>query len=143
MSIRKIKTDDFPVIEKLETEIFPEERLNRDPSTKTIVECCTLGRGYLYEDEDGATGGYILYSKGKNPYIYSVGVSEKFRGKGVAQALFQQFLVNFRNCEIYLHVKTDNQPAIHIYEKLGFKRVKRVSKRFGTKDAYLYKKCKI
>ncbi len=42
------------------------------------------------------------------------------RGKGVAQALFKAFL-DLPYSEQHLTVLADNPPAIHVYEKMGFK----------------------
>ncbi|MBR5389296.1 phosphate propanoyltransferase [Candidatus Saccharibacteria bacterium] len=42
------------------------------------------------------------------------------RGKGVAQALFKKFL-ELPYKEQHLTVLADNPPAIHVYEKMGFK----------------------
>ena len=43
------------------------------------------------------------------------------RGKGVAQTLFKTFLSLPQYHEQHLTVLADNPPAIHVYEKMGFK----------------------
>ncbi len=43
------------------------------------------------------------------------------RGKGVAQTLFKTFLDLPQYHEQHLTVLADNPPAIHVYEKMGFK----------------------
>lgn len=57
-------------------------------------------------------------------YIKRVVVHPDFRGKGLATHLMQHIL-SFAHTEqklkaIDLHVWEDNQPAIHLYESLGF-----------------------
>ena len=46
---------------------------------------------------------------------------EEARGKGVAQALFKTFLSLPQYHEQHLTVLADNPPAIHVYEKMGFR----------------------
>lgn len=43
------------------------------------------------------------------------------RGKGIAQAMFKTFLALPQFHEQHLVVLADNPPAIHVYEKMGFK----------------------
>ena len=43
------------------------------------------------------------------------------RGQGVAQAMFKTFLALPEYHEQHLVVLADNPPAIHVYEKMGFK----------------------
>lgn len=45
------------------------------------------------------------------------------RGKGVAQAMFKKYL-ELPYAEWHLTVLADNPPAIHVYEKMGYKIVK-------------------
>jgi len=48
-------------------------------------------------------------------------VNKSLQGQGIGQHLFQYILNRFRDKELFLKVYKDNTPAIHIYEKYGFK----------------------
>lgn len=55
--------------------------------------------------------------------INNVVVAESYRGKGVAYAMMQELLRLGREMgclEFTLEVRVSNEPAIHLYEKLGF-----------------------
>jgi Acetyltransferases len=55
-------------------------------------------------------------------------VLEEFRGKGIGTALMKRSVQSMKEEygaeEVYLEVRISNAPAIHLYEKLGFKKVK-------------------
>lgn len=56
-------------------------------------------------------------------YLFEVEVEEKFRNRGIAtkclQKLFEQLTENGQTV-LYLQVGSYNEPAMHLYEKLGF-----------------------
>jgi len=48
-------------------------------------------------------------------------VNKTFQHQGLGQYLFRFILGKFNDKKIILYVYTDNDPAIHIYKKYGFK----------------------
>jgi ribosomal-protein-alanine N-acetyltransferase len=55
--------------------------------------------------------------------LLRVGVGPAFRRRGLARALLVEGLERLRDAEVqvcFLEVRVDNQPAIHLYESLGF-----------------------
>ena len=81
-------------------------------------------------------------------YILNLCVTEKHRTKGIASSLLQQLYVEFTRqanarCKaIYLHVLTNNQPAIAFYHKFKFQRYCRIRNFYTVnnlpQDGYLY-----
>lgn len=56
-------------------------------------------------------------------HIYTLGVSEEYRGKGVGQALLCRGLNDLSklDCEnVIIDVHSENIPALNLYRKLGF-----------------------
>lgn len=92
--------------------------------------------------QDNEVVGYILtLIKRSHPKIYSLGVSEAFRGQNIASKLFattidELKILGFKKLE--LEVRTDNNAAIELYKKLGFT-IKKTSKAFYLDgcDAYI------
>jgi ribosomal protein S18 acetylase RimI-like enzyme len=63
--------------------------------------------------------------------IQNVGVTPFHRGRGVGTALVMAALTGFQQLGIpgvYLEVTAQNQVAIRVYERLGFRRVKTLYK---------------
>lgn len=67
----------------------------------------------------------------------AVGVDPRQRGKGVGQKLVRAVLDEAKavgHKSIVLNVRETNKPAIHVYEKVGFKTVGDVANRAGTRS---------
>ncbi|XP_020574656.1 histone acetyltransferase MCC1-like isoform X3 [Phalaenopsis equestris] len=62
-------------------------------------------------------------------YILTLGVVEQYRNLGIASALVREvikYASSISSCRaVYLHVIAYNQPAIHFYQKMLFKLVRR------------------
>ena len=63
---------------------------------------------------------YLMYEKIE---IANFNVLEKYQNKGIGTKLIKYLIDNYSNVDnITLEVKSDNNKAIHLYEKMGFKR---------------------
>jgi len=83
--------------------------------------------GFVWEEDNRIIGNLTLipFPYGNNPHylIANVAVHPEFRLKGIAHQLTRIALeeVNKRPTgSIWLHVRDDNEIAIHLYESLGF-----------------------
>lgn len=86
--------------------------------------------------------GHVRRGIVKQGHVVSIAVLPEFRRRGIATAL----MVNAMNAmkdkhgagEVYLEVRVSNEPAIRLYEKLGFRKVKILKKYYlDGEDAYL------
>ncbi len=100
------------------------------------------GRAFLVAEINGVVVGYVMtrvertvgYLGGLIPkkvgHIVSIAVHPEFRRKGIGRALMLEVEAKLREVykvkEIYLEVRVSNEPAINLYEKLGYKKVRRV-----------------
>jgi ribosomal-protein-alanine N-acetyltransferase len=96
---------------------------------------------FLVAEADGELQGYIMcriergFSKlgGLVPtrlcHIVSIAVREPYRRRGIAYNIITQAMKNgseeYGAAECYLEVRFSNEPAIKLYEKLRFDKVKR------------------
>ncbi len=142
--IRGVKKTDIPLIKKFFDETgwksIPESQrkaLDREKWSKHIEEVFenTFKREsseiFVAEDESRAFLGYLFIGEGSNlmtgtshGFIYDIFVKEEFRGKGIGTVLMEKaesFCRERGYSRIGLMVSSDNQPAIKLYTKMGFK----------------------
>lgn len=114
-------------------------------------------KSFLVAERNGVVVGYVMcrVEQGlsstnrsrwvKKGHIVSIAVVPEARGRGIGTALMIHAMKALREDynvdEYYLEVRVSNVVAIHLYEKLGFKRI-RILKRYylNGEDAYLMAK---
>lgn len=78
----------------------------------------------LYFDNNKIVGYLNYYLMYDRIEIANFNVLEEYQNKGIGTKLIKFLIDNYRNVEnITLEVKSDNNKAIHLYEKMGFKKV--------------------
>ncbi len=139
MIIRKAKTSDIASLYALEKELFSVENY---PLSKSSFAYHLRNNLFFVAEIEGKIAGYVLVLiKRKNAKLYSIGVSELYRGKKISQMLLKTIskeLVDLGFSTLLLEVRIDNNAAISLYEKFGFSKVK-ILKSFYKDgcDAYL------
>lgn len=73
----------------------------------------------------GSIIGYIIPNKNKK-YLYSICVHPDYRGRSIGEHLLQLFLLADPLIPCYLTVYETAKPAINLYKKFGFKKIKTV-----------------
>jgi ribosomal-protein-alanine N-acetyltransferase len=78
----------------------------------------------------------------KKGHVVSRAVLEGYRRKGIGESLMKKGMDSMRDDygakEVYLEVRVSNEPAIRLYEKLGFKKVKVIEGYYSDgENAYL------
>ncbi len=79
----------------------------------------------------GSIIGYIIPKKNKK-YIYSICVHPNYRGKSIGGFLLNLFLQADPIIPCYLTVYETAKPAINLYKKFGFKKIKTVEAVFSN-----------
>jgi [ribosomal protein S18]-alanine N-acetyltransferase len=98
---------------------------------------------YVAARADNKVVGYAGISRlgRKRPYeyeIHTIGVDPGYQGRGIGRRLMTDLLEYASGGTIFLEVRTDNAPAIALYESLGFVNVgmRRRYYRASGADAY-------
>ncbi|RDD53644.1 MAG: ribosomal-protein-alanine N-acetyltransferase [Candidatus Korarchaeota archaeon NZ13-K] len=130
--IRPFKPEDLEDVERINRIFLPEnypsyfflENYRRFPNSFFVAET-----------EDGRIVGYVMcrvephYAKGATlilGHVLSIAVSKEHRRRGIGEALMlraEEGLMTYGSEAIYLEVRVSNDPAIRLYEKLGYKKL--------------------
>jgi ribosomal protein S18 acetylase RimI-like enzyme len=111
----------------LEEACFECDRISRRNLRDLLrsPSACCLG---AYDRDELVGNMVLLFRKNtRSARIYSVAVSALHRGRGIARRLMEraESEARAREClRIRLEVRTDNMPAITLYEQLGFRAVR-------------------
>jgi ribosomal-protein-alanine N-acetyltransferase len=139
MIITKAITSDASKLFTLEQELFSE--VNYPLSRNGFYYHIKNNLLYVAKQDDEVVGYILTLVKRSHPKVYSLGVSEAFRGQNIASKLFETTInelkvLGFKKLE--LEVRTDNTGAVQLYKKLGFE-IQRTSEGFYLDgcDAYI------
>ncbi|QDA32080.1 ribosomal-protein-alanine N-acetyltransferase [Thermococcus indicus] len=138
VAIRPARLFDIPEVMRIERESFREDYprgvflvfLENNPDTFLVAEYNgkVIGyvMGYLRPDLEG--------------HIMSIAVDPAYRGNGIGSALLTEVierLINRGARYIGLEVRVSNENAIKLYERFGFRRIKRIIGYYADgEDAY-------
>ena len=118
---REMKADDVEIVSKIESEVF-----SMPWSAKDFLEMVEADYAYYYVAEvDGEIAGCCgIRNIAGEGEITNVVVAPPYRKKGIALKMMEYMLeraveVGIGDCT--LEVRVSNQPAIRLYERLGFK----------------------
>jgi ribosomal-protein-alanine N-acetyltransferase len=129
ISIRRARVDDLTSILRIEKKSFARDAWDREAFVDYLSQ---PGKSvFLVAIINGTILGYALAFHGRTrAEIDSVAVAPAQRGRGVAVALLKRVIVSLRQRgfgTISLNVRLENEAAIRLYQKLGFRRVRRIN----------------
>ncbi|MDD5937271.1 MAG: ribosomal protein S18-alanine N-acetyltransferase [Clostridiales bacterium] len=120
MIIRRMSADDVNMVAKIEAEVFSEPWSRES----FLSEVETPNHIYLVAEEEEDILGYCgLWEVAGEGQITNVCVAPEHRGKAVATQMLEELLAYAQEMDIKastLEVRVSNEPAIRLYEKLGF-----------------------
>lgn len=144
--VRRAELSDLDDLVSLEQATFDSDRISRaqfrrhlDSDSARVLVASANHRRFL-----GTA--MVFFRKGSRmARLYSIASLPEARGKGVGTALIEaaEAVALQRRCQtLRLEVRTDNQSAIRLYERLGYRRIGPVEKRFyeDGSDAFRYEK---
>jgi len=126
LEIRPMKHTDLTEVLKLEKALFPIDAWSEELFLEELAEV-SISRDVSVAVLDSQIVGYAsLRFVGKQGDVNTVAVASNQQGKGIGTALMdwlesQAALRNVR--EIFLDVRSDNEPAIKMYASRGYERV--------------------
>ncbi len=121
--IRRAAFRDLTALLALEAS-FPGDRLSRRGFRHLLRRA--NGDVWVAVDRDGLLGNaVVLYRRNaKSARLYSLVVAAAARGRGIARALLEtaELAAAARRAQrLYLEVRCDNDAAIRLYQKLGYR----------------------
>ncbi|WP_233840255.1 GNAT family N-acetyltransferase [Dyella sp. 2HG41-7] len=144
--VRRAELSDLDDLVALEEATFDSDKISRaqfrrhlDSDTARVLVASANHRRFL-----GTA--MVFFRKGSRAArLYSIASLPEARGKGVGTALIEaaEMAAQQRHCDaLRLEVRTDNDSAIRLYERLGYRRVHPIKKAFyeDGSDAFVYEK---
>lgn len=126
--IRLLGSDDLPALARMEQELFGPGAWS---SASLAEELQGPGRWYIGA-EDVATGelvGYAgLWYDGFDAQVMTIGTDAAHQGAGVGTVILDALVAHARELgagNVLLEVRVDNDPALRLYERAGFRRMGR------------------
>lgn len=118
--------DDAARCADLEAQLFPGD--DPWPVRAFLAELSAPHNHYVAARADGVLVGYggIARLGRKAPYeyeIHTIGVDRGYQGRGIGRRMLESLLEVADDGVVFLEVRTDNEPAIALYQSVGFARV--------------------
>ena len=148
--VRKARREDIPAIIVVNRvsrpenypEWFFEDHLTRWGEACYVAEVNGKVVGYVMSRVEYGASNFDLRRLVRKGHIVSIAVLPGYRRRGIGTALMKAALRSLREkygCEeVYLEVRVSNEPAIRLYEKLGFRRVRVIPMYYlDGEDAYV------
>lgn len=133
--IRRIKESDIPFINEI-VKNYDKDFMHH--YTLDMYLDSDVYLMYLYEENNVIKGFIICNHLYEKMEILLLFVKDEFRNQGIGRKLVE-YLYNLSET-ITLEVSVENYPALHLYEKLGFKEVGRRPKYYKSIDALIMEK---
>ena len=115
--IRLLSPADLPRLKEIDRATFPEEEQYDDGMYHRILE----SRLSLVAIENGAVIGYVFVQINPYTHVRSLAVHPSHQRQGYGSALMRAVIENGEH-EVDLLVDELNEPAMRLYESLGFQR---------------------
>ena len=135
--VRGFRSDDLNSVMEINFECLPEnyssffyrDIYRRFPETFLVAETEGALQGYIMCRIERGLSKLRSFRPARQCHIVSVAVREPYRRRGIATKLVMAAMRNARKqhntSECFLEVRVGNEPAIILYENLGFVKVKR------------------
>lgn len=131
MMFRELVLADAPSVATIESQLFAGEGpWSQEAIAREIAALHTFYVG-AFEDDNGdgrhhlvGYAGLAVLGPKTDPEfeVHTIGVAPEFQGRGIGRELLDQLLhtADLLDGPVFLEVRTDNEPAIGLYESYGF-----------------------
>lgn len=137
--IRFFRREDLEKVIEINAACLPEnystffylDLYNRFPNTFLVSVVEGEIQGYIMCRVERSMSKLKTLRLTKLCHVVSIAVMEAYRRRGIATALMEQAMENsaveYGATECFLEVRASNEPALGLYNKLGFKRTRRLA----------------
>lgn len=135
--IRGFRSDDLNRVMEINTACLPEnystffyrDLYRRFPRTFVVAEADGAIQGYIMCRIERGLSKLKSLRPARQCHVVSIAVMEDYRRRGIATSLMLEAMREGRDeysaTECFLEVRVSNEPAIKLYENLGFSKAKR------------------
>lgn len=135
--IRGFRSDDLNRVMDINVECLPENYstffyrnlYRRFPETFVVAEVDGAIQGYIMCRIERGLSKLKSLRPARQCHVVSIAVREPYRRRGIASSVLTRAMERAREnhnaAECFLEVRVSNDPAVMLYEKLGFAKVKR------------------
>jgi len=135
--VRIFRFDDLSRVMSINEECLPEnystffyrDLYQRFPRTFIVAEVDGDIQGYIMCRIERGLSKFKTFRTARHAHVVSIAVREPYRRRGIASEILLKAMENgvetYNVTECFLEVRVSNQPAIALYEKLGFTIVNR------------------
>jgi ribosomal-protein-alanine N-acetyltransferase len=129
LRVRRGRADDLDALLLLEQRSFSSDRLSRRQCRRHLDSASA--RVLVAVDAQQLLGACVLFFRRRSQVarLYSLAIQPELRGRGVGRALLDASVAAARAhacMALRLEVRTDNAPAIKLYQQAGFVRIGRL-----------------
>jgi ribosomal-protein-alanine N-acetyltransferase len=116
--IEPMVSADTPRCTELERVLFAGD----DPwPSDAFLQALAAGHHYLVARDNGSLIGYAgLARSGEDAEVHTLAVDPVYQGRGIGRTLLRALLDHATGANVFLEVRTDNEPAIALYRSEGF-----------------------
>ncbi|NOY09654.1 MAG: GNAT family N-acetyltransferase [Spirochaetes bacterium] len=149
INLRKIIRDNAEEIHRIDSICFPAGIAYSFTEftylLKHINQAHTKGiKGFIIEVNSKTSGFIIARQNKERSEIITIDILPEFREKGYGEKLLnfmEQFLIKNMVKYIFLEVAVNNEPAVNLYTKLGYKILKKIDAYYpGNIPAFVMRK---
>ncbi len=147
--IRRVRRNDLDAVIRINELTLPEhyprwfweDHLEKWGEAFFVAEVGNTIVGYVMPRVEYGLG-VVVQGIVKRGHIISIAVLPGYRRRGIGRLLMEHAMKALREIygcrEVYLEVRVSNTPAIRLYEKLGFRKVRVIPAYYlDGEDAYL------
>lgn len=136
MDILSARKEDLAAVYALENKLFGEHSYPQF-FIRQAYDC--WGESLLVAKEGEAVAGYVLLTTSnvaKHYWIMSLAVNSEFRGRGIARSLVERVMAPLaEGSSVKLTVDPLNQPALSLYQSMGFTVLEEEANYFGDEES--------
>ncbi|MFM1818491.1 MAG: ribosomal-protein-alanine acetyltransferase [Actinomycetota bacterium] len=124
--IRPMKLADLDAVMEIELDLFPKEAWSKDMFLEELAEVPQSREVVVLEQSDQIIGYASLRFVGREGDINTIAIARGHQRQGLGKKLLnwlEETAVSHGVRELFLDVRTDNEPAIDLYKGAGFVRI--------------------